>query len=124
MLPLNMDRLKAHCARTFRLSPATRLTTPAQAADFVNERGFIYFWPIKGVLLPTLWVATAGDRPVPNDHDDPGQITWRWKDDSLDKKIWYYAKILRRKATFISLEIAPYFYALSENYGSLEEDYL
>jgi len=40
------------------------------------------------------------------------------------KKTWYYAKILRKKATMISLEIAPYFYALSENYGSPEEDYL
>jgi hypothetical protein len=37
---------------------------------------------------------------VPNDHDDPGQITWRWKDDKLGKNIWYYGKILRRKATF------------------------
>jgi hypothetical protein len=124
MPTLNLERLKAQRARTFRLLPATRLTTAAQAADFVNERGFIYFWPIKGVVLPTLWVATAGDRPVPNEHDDPGQITWRWKDDSLGKKIWYYGKILRRKATFISLAVAPYFYALSENYGSLEEDYL
>jgi hypothetical protein len=124
MPTLNLERLKAQRARTFRLLPATRLTTAAQAADFVNERGFVYFWPIKGVVLPTLWMATAGDRPVPNEHDDPGQITWRWKDDSLGKKIWYYGKILRRRATFISLEIAPYFYALSENYGSPEEDYL
>jgi hypothetical protein len=124
MPTLNLERLKAQRARTFRLLPATRLTTAAQAADFVNERGFIYFWPIKGIVLPTLWMATAGDRPVPNEHDDPGQITWRWKDDSLGKKIWYYGKILRRKATFISLESAPYFYALSENYGSPEEDYL
>ena len=57
-------------------------------------------------------------------HDDPGHITWGWKDDALDKKIWYYGKILRGKATMISLEIAPYFYALSENYGEPEEDYL
>jgi hypothetical protein len=69
-------------------------------------------------------VATAGDRPVPNEHNDPGQITWRWKDEALGKKIWYYGKILRRKATIISLEVAPYFYALSENYGEPEEDYL
>jgi hypothetical protein len=124
MPTLNLERLKAQRARTFRLLPATRLTTAAQAADFVNERGFVYFWPIKGIVLPTLWVATAGDRPVPNDHDDPGQVTWDWKDKSLGKKIWYYGKILRRKATFISLEVAPYFYALSENYGSPEEDYL
>jgi hypothetical protein len=124
MPSIDLDKLKAYRTQTFHLSPGARLTTPAQALDFVNERGFIFFWPIKGIVLPTLWVATAGDRPVPNDHDDPGQITWGWKDDSLGKRIWYYGKILRRKATFISLMIAPYFYALSENYGTPEEDYL
>lgn len=124
MPSIDLNKLKAHRSRTFHLSPAAHLTTPAQALDFVNERGFVFFWPIKGVLLPTLWTATAGDRPVPNDHDDPGQVTWGWKDDSLGKRIWYYGKILRRKATFISMEIAPYFYALSENYGFPEEDYL
>ena len=74
--------------------------------------------------MPNLWTAVAGERPVADKHDDPGHITWGWKDGALDKKIWYYAKILRKKATMISLEIAPYFYALSENYGSPEEDYL
>jgi uncharacterized protein YcaQ len=76
------------------------------------------------VDLPSLWEAVGGSYPVASEHDDPFHVTWRWKDDALDKKIWYYGKILRRKATFISLEIAPYFYALSENYGSPEEDYL
>ena len=74
--------------------------------------------------MPSLWTAVAGDRPVADKHDDPGHITWGWKDGALDKKIWYYAKVLRKKATMISLDIAPYFYALSENYGSPEEDYL
>jgi hypothetical protein len=49
---------------------------------------------------------------------------WRWKDDALPKRIWHYAKVLRRKATVISLEAAPYFYALSQNFGSIEEDHL
>jgi uncharacterized protein YcaQ len=61
---------------------------------------------------------------VADKHDDPGHITWGWKDDALDKKKWYYGKILRGKGTMISLETVPYFYALSENYGSPEEDYL
>ena len=122
---LDLDKLQAQRARTFHTAPASaRLTTPQQALRFVNERGFAYFWPIKDVLLPSLWVAAAGDRPVPNEHDDPGMVTWGWKDDALGKRIWYYGKILRRKATFISLETAPYFYALSENFGSPEEDYL
>jgi hypothetical protein len=124
MPAIDFNKLSTYRAKTFRLSSKARLTNPSQALEFVNERGFIYFWPIKGITLPTLWVATAGDRPVPNDHDDPGQVTWGWKDASLGKRIWYYGKILRRKATFISLEIAPFFYALSENYGSPEEDYL
>ena len=124
MPTIDLKKLQGLRASTFRLPPYHRLKSPKDALAFVNERGFIYFWPIKGILLPTLWVATAGDRPVPNEHDDPGNVTWGWKDDALGKKIWYYGKILRRKATFISLEAAPYFYALSENYGSPEEDYL
>ena len=119
-----LKKLQTHRARTFNLPPQRRLSSPAQARAFVEKRGFVYFWPIKGIDLPSLWTAVAGVRPVADVHDDPGHITWGWKDNALDKKIWYYAKILRRKATMISLEIAPFFYALSENYGSPDEDYL
>jgi hypothetical protein len=124
MPTLDLVQLKKYRSRTFRLPPAKPVSSPVQALDFVNERGFIYFWPISGVDMPSLWTAVAGNRPVADEHDDPGHITWGWKDNSLDKKQWYYAKILRRKATFISLEVAPYFYALSENYGSPEEDHI
>lgn len=124
MLNLDIKRLKSYRSRTFHIAPTKPIASPAQALDFVNERGFIYFWPISGMDMPSLWTAVAGNRPVADVHDDPGHITWGWKDDSLDKKIWYYGKILRRKATFISMEIAPYFYALSDNYGSPEEDHI
>jgi hypothetical protein len=124
MTQINLTKLQSRRKRTFGLPQAKRVSSPAQALTFVNARGFIYFWPIKGIDLPSLWAAVAGDRPVADKHDDPGHITWGWKDGALDKKIWYYGKILRGKATMISLEIAPYFYALSENYGSPEEDYL
>jgi hypothetical protein len=124
MTMIDLAQLKTFRARTFHLPPAKPVSSPAQALKFVNERGFIYFWPISSVDLPSLWTAVAGNRPVADEHDDPGHITWGWKDNSLDKKQWYYAKILRRKATFISLEVAPYFYALSENYGSPEEDHI
>jgi len=124
MPTIDLERLKAHRARTFRLLAANHINSSAGALDFVNERGFTYFWPVKGVDLPSLWEAVGGSYPVSSEHDDPFHVTWRWKDDALDKKIWYYGKILRRKATFISLVVTPYFYALSENYGSPEEDYL
>jgi hypothetical protein len=124
MPTLNLEKLKTHRAQTFNLPPHKALTSPSQALDFVNARGFIYFWPIKGLDYPSLWTAVAGDRPVPNKHDDPGHVTWGWKDDALDKRIWYYAKVLRRKATIISMDVAPFFYALTENYGDFKEDYL
>ncbi|MDQ2692721.1 MAG: winged helix DNA-binding domain-containing protein [Chloroflexota bacterium] len=124
MPTLDLQKLSAHRNRTYRLSMVARVRTARAALGFVNERGFIYFWPIKGIELPSLWAAVAGDRVVADKHDDPGHITWGWKDNALGKKKWYYAKVLRRKATMISLDVAPYFYALSENYGSPEEDYL
>ncbi|MFN3492770.1 MAG: DNA glycosylase AlkZ-like family protein, partial [Anaerolineales bacterium] len=121
---INLKKLQTLRTRTFNLPPNKRVSSPAQALTFVNKRGFTYFWPIKGIDLPSLWTAVAGDRLVADKHDDPGHVTWGWKDSALDKKIWYYGKILRGKATMISLDVAPYFYALSENYGSPDEDYL
>lgn len=121
-MQLSVERLAAFRADTFHLK--TRITSPKGALEWVNERGFTYFWPIKGITFPSLWTAVAGERPVADAHDDPGHITWGWKDNALDKRIWYYAKVLRKKATIISMEVAPYFYALSENYGSPEEDHI
>ena len=43
MPSLDLDKLKAHRARTFNLPPHPSLTSPAQALGYVNERGFIYF---------------------------------------------------------------------------------
>jgi hypothetical protein len=76
MLSISLNKLKIYRTRSFHLPPAPRVASPEQALKFVNERGFVYFWPIKGVDLPSLWVAAAGDRPVADAHDDPGHITW------------------------------------------------
>ncbi|HEY4690660.1 MAG TPA: crosslink repair DNA glycosylase YcaQ family protein [Anaerolineae bacterium] len=108
---------------TYRRKPSLRLKSAEDATRFVNERGFCYFWPIRGIEMPSLWAAVAGNRPVADAHDDPGHITWRWKDQSLDRRVWYYGKLLRGKATFVALDVLPYFYALSENFGG-PDDYL
>ncbi len=124
MATISKEALQAYRTETFRLNPNRKLHTIEDAAAFVKERGFVYFWPIKGITLPSLWAAVAGDRRVADAHNDPGHITWGWKDDALGKHIWYYGKILRKKATLIDLDVVPYFYALSENYGDPEEDVL
>jgi uncharacterized protein YcaQ len=124
MKNLSLSRLQAYRAQTYQTTAKLQVKDIEAGIEFVNRRGFAFFWPIKNIDFPSLWAAVAGDRPVPNNHDDPGHITWGWKDSLLDKRRWYYAKVLRKKATLISLEMFPYFYALSENYGSPAEDHL
>jgi hypothetical protein len=121
-LTLTLDAIQAYRTETYHLRQPIRSREAAVA--FVAARGYVYFWPIKEVTLPSLWAAVAGERPVADQHDDPGHVTWGWKDESLGKRLWYYAKVLRRRATFISLDVVPDFYALSENYGEPEKDYL
>ncbi len=124
MTVISFDLLQEYRSKTFRTAPGLRIKTKEEAISYVNQIGFVFFWPIKDILLPSLWTAAAGDRPVADAHDDPGHVTWGWKDSLLGQHQWYYGKVLRKKSTMISLSVAPYFYALSENYGSPEEDYL
>jgi hypothetical protein len=122
---LTLDEIKRQREFNYRRTPERRVCTTDGARAFVEEVGFCHFWPIKGVELPNLFHAIAGRvRSVPNEHDDPDiSKCWGWKDHALDKKWWYYGKLLKRRATLVSLAELPYFYALSENYGSLD-DYL
>jgi hypothetical protein len=124
MTYISNEIIQHYRANTYRTLTGQRVSTQEEAVLFVNQRGFVFFWPIKEMTLPSLWVAVAGDRAVADQHDDPGHITWGWKDSLLGSDQWYYAKILRKKATMIALDIVPYFYALSDNYGAPDEDYL
>jgi len=123
-MKITKEQLSWYRAQTFRTAPGLKLKSAEEAVEYVNQRGFIHFWPVKNILMPSLWVATAGDRPVPDEHDDPGHITWDWKDRMLGRRSWYYGRVLRKRNTFISLEYLPNFYALSPNYGDPNEDYL
>ncbi|MDY6878054.1 MAG: hypothetical protein SWK90_17870 [Chloroflexota bacterium] len=123
MTTLTLDEIKHYRAFNYRRTPERRIRTPEEARAFVEQVGFCHFWPIKGIELPNLFHAIAGRvRPVPNEHSDPdGSRCWGWKDQALDKRWWYYGKLLRRRATLVSLTELPYFYALSENYGDLDD---
>lgn len=117
-----IDRRTARYRRRMNL----RITTKEQAAAFVNDMGFCFLFPIQGVEMPSLWDAVAG-RVMKTTNKHSGyeiERTWGWKDESLGQKWWYYGKLLRRRATLVSLDFLPNFYALSENYGDYEHDYL
>jgi hypothetical protein len=122
---ITQDWIDEQRARRYRRTPALRVQSVEEARAFVDDVGFCHFWPIRGVEMPSLFHAIAGRvRSVPNAHDDPDMSRcWGWKDRSLGEKWWYYGKLLRRRATMVSLQMLPYFYACSDNYGDLD-DYL
>jgi hypothetical protein len=124
MAQVNIDYLPDYRRSRFKTSPADRITELDNAVSFINERGLLAFWPVKDIPMPSLWAAAAGDRPVPDEHDDPGHVTWGWKDGLLGQKKCFYARILCKRTFFASLEIFPHLYALSNNYGNYEEDHL
>jgi hypothetical protein len=119
------DLLAAREVR-YRRRMNLRLKDQQQAVEFVNAVGFSFLFPIQKLELPSLWDAIAG-RVVKTYPDHKGyeiERTWGWKDESLAKKWWYYGKLIRDKATLVSLDFLPNFYALSENFGDYEHDYL
>jgi hypothetical protein len=111
--------------RRWRRKRDLRLRTPGEARRFVRRVGYCLFWPTEGIELPNLLHAIAGNaRPLAAGYNDSSiGRSWTWKDEALDKRWWYYGKLLRRRATLVSLGLLPAFYALSENYGD-PEDYL
>ena len=122
---MKKEEIPRRRAFNYRRTPERRVQTVEEARAFVDEVGFCHFWPIKDIETPNLFHAIAGrERDVPNAHDDPDlSKCWGWKDEALDKRWWYYGKLLRRRATMVSLELLPHFYATSSNFGSID-DYL
>jgi hypothetical protein len=123
---LTPDQLQAARAVRYRQRHHLRVSSEEEALDFLNDVGLCSLFSAKGVEIPTLWGALCGeDKPLPRHHDSPELgLAWQWKDTLPIAGHVLYGKFLRKRPVFISLDLAPYFYALSPNYGDPEEDYL
>lgn len=124
MQPIHTAEIYTYREHVFHTEKRDRLKSIDQAVELINKRGLLAFWPVKDIPMPSLWAAVAGNRPVPNEHDDPGHISWDWKDRLLGQRKCYYARILCKRTFFVSLDLLPNLYALSNNFGSYEEDHI
>lgn len=118
-----LDEIEALRDVRYHRTPELRAHTEEQALGFVNEVGFCLLFGEKGVAIPTLWSAICGSRravPRSNRDADIGR-TWGWKDSLPSRRLVYYGKLLRDRATLVSLDLLPWFYALSPNYGDVED---
>lgn len=123
---LALEGLERERAECYRRRPHLRVNTEEEALSFLNDVGLCLLFSAKGIELPSLWGALCGaDRPLPNHHDsrELGHA-WHWKDSLPVASKVLYGKFLRKKPVFISLDLAPFFYALSPNHGNLAADYL
>ena len=122
---ITADRVEAYRDRQYRRMPSLRLVDEEDALAFVDAVGFCFLFGSKRIPAPTLWAAICGsNKPVPRQHNDADLgKAWRWKDSLPSHGHVYYGKLLRDTATLVSLELLPAFYALSPNYGDID-DYL
>jgi hypothetical protein len=125
-LTLSSETIQSTRAEHYRQLPHLRVRTETEALDFLNDVGLCLLFSAKGLELPSLWGALYGaDRPLPKGHDNHELgLAWRWKDTLPVAGKILYGKFLRKRPVFVSLDLAPCFYALSPNYGDPEVDYL
>jgi DNA glycosylase AlkZ-like len=123
---LTAEILQAARAERYRQRPHLRIKTEAEALSFLDDVGICLLFSAQDVELPSLWGALCGeDRPLPERHDDHELgLAWHWKDSLPVAGKVLYGKFLRKRPVFISLDLAPHFYALSPNYGDPDQDYL
>ena len=123
---LTLNALKAARVERYRQLPHLRVKSETEALSFLNNVGLCLLFSDRTIELPTLWGAICGgDRQVPEHHDDHELgLAWNWKDTLPVAGKVLYGKFLRKKPVFITLDLAPYFYALSPNYGDPATDYL
>ncbi|MHB9033289.1 MAG: AlkZ-related protein [Anaerolineae bacterium] len=125
MLTLSLEALENLRDDRYYRTPKLRLHSEKQALVFINKVGFCFLFHDQNTEIPTLLEAIAGTRrEYENDHYDADiGRAWGWKDSLPVAGLVYYGKQLRFKPTLISLAMLPSFYALSPNYGELD-DYL
>lgn len=128
MTPLvaTLDNLLDARSQSYRQRFHLRVQTEAEALGFLNDAGLCLLFSARDIELPSLWGAICGeDRPLAQHHDDHDLgLAWAWKDSLPVARQVLYGKFLRKKPVFISLDLAPFFYALSPNYGDPLLDYL
>jgi hypothetical protein len=120
-----LEEIEDQRDRRYHRTPELRLRSEAEALAFINEVGFCFLFGDQGAEMPTLWAAVCGSRrAMPKENfDEQVGTTWDWKDSLPTRGEVFYGKLLRGKPTLVALELLPHWYALSPNYGDIE-DYL
>ncbi len=113
--------------RVHRRTPRLAVRTQRRALQFINDVGFCFAFKSVNSELPCLWHAACGERnpvmPRHTHHDPFISFVWEIKNVLPARRQVYYGRVLKHRPTLISLEMFPYFYALTRRTGQ-RDDYL
>ncbi len=119
---MTRDELLALRNHIYRRTPERRLHNEQEALSFINEVGLCFLFTSEDCELPTLYEAILGDEMRHAGwRDREIGLAWTWKDTLPARRACFYGKLLRDKPVLISLDLFPYFYAISGNYGDLDQ---
>lgn len=92
-----------------------RVLTPGEAVRFIDAAGFCMLFPVRNVLLPSLYYAVTRRNPhIDFKWDRYSEMIWKWKNCIPQRKRAFYGKYFRGRGTFISLNQLPYFLAMRQ----------
>lgn len=93
-----------------------RVASRRGALRFIDSLGFCFAFTGGPGGIPGLFDVLA-TRSV----DRMWSWAWRWKDELASARLVHYGKVIRRKPSYVSLEMLPAFYALSDNLGEPDD---
>lgn len=102
------------------LNNGRRVTSDDEAAQFVQERGFVLLAPAKGLHLPSL---SEADSRQAWDGYSITDGAWRWKETLPDQRRCAYGKFIRNRGAFLSWDFFGLFYAAQARSGDWSREY-
>lgn len=101
--------IKEYRKKKWRVSEDLNFKTEAEAEKFINEVKLCLLFGGKEIELPKWYTASHLDADW-----------WTWKFTLEAKKKLYLSRVVKKKATLLSLDILPYFLALYYASGGCE----
>jgi hypothetical protein len=110
------EEIEAYRDRAWRREPELRVEDALEAEKLVESAGFCAAMTDSRRPGASLYVAVCGRRdahmPRNVQKDPESSLTWRLKDELMQRGRVYYAKLAKGRATFIAPRLIPHFHAL------------
>ncbi|MEK6288659.1 MAG: hypothetical protein AABO57_23320 [Acidobacteriota bacterium] len=116
MIHILPEEFEAYRDKTWRRMPELRVEDVVRAEQFVESLGFCATLTDSRRPGPSLYIAVCGRRdaymPRNVQKDPEASLAWYIKDEALRRGRVYYAKLVKRKSTFIAPRLIPHFNVL------------